>query len=185
MARVGRGSEDTSRQLLDTVAAVAADPKGYKARLSQLDAAQAKSLEAETNARVAQRDAQGALDQVRSERQALETQRRQVAEERAAALDEIRKARLKHDAIVETERATLKREAEVLAQRQTAVNDLQRDLTGKIEIHTRATESLVAEQRKAEALNIDLQKALDAANAREAAAAGAIARMRAALGSGK
>ena len=180
-ARIGRGSEDAGRQLLDTVAAVAADPAGYKDRLSQLDAAQAKSLERETAARKAERDAKDALEQARSQRQALESQSRQVVAEREAALDEVRKARMKHDAVCETERGELKRQAEVLAQRLGAVETLKAELTGKIEIHTKATADLEAERRRMAGLNEDLAKAVAAANKREAEASDTISRLRAAL----
>jgi len=179
VARVGRGSEDAGRQLLDTVASVAADPEGYKSRLADLDSAQAKALERETAARKAERDANDARIALQAERQAVEAAREQMNEQAERTRNDLIKARAKHDAIVETERNTLKRESEALAQRTAEVEKLKTDLSAQVALHDRAIAVLQAERGKSEALNADLAKAIDAANAREAAASRALARVKA------
>ena len=175
------GNEDSARQMLDTVASVAADPKGYKARLAQLDAATAKSLEAETKARAEQRKLQDLLDATRAERQALDNAVKNFAAEKDAALDEIRKARMKHDAIVETERNTIKREAEVLAQRTAEVDKLKTELNARVEAATKAGADYAAQKELYSLKGGELDERIKAATAREAAAAETIAKLRAAL----
>jgi chromosome segregation ATPase len=180
-ARVGKGSEDSARGLLDTVASVAADPTGYKKRLAELDAAQAKALERESAARVAERDAKDAIDKLRSERQALEAERKNITSALDAKHAEIHRDRAKLDADTASRaKGQDDREAAQNA-RALALDARERELTAKIDTHTKATENLVAEQRKFEAQNAALAKAVKAAEEREAVAAEAMAKMRALL----
>jgi len=148
VARVGRGSEDAGRQLLDTVASVAADPEGYKSRLADLDAAQAKALERETGARKAERDANDARMALQAERQAVEAACEQMNEQADRTRNDLIKARAKHDAVCAQERADLKRQADELAGKMAQTDALKADLTTKIEIHTKATAGHEAERRR-------------------------------------
>ena len=178
-ARVGKGSEDSARQWLDTTAAVAADPKGYKQRLAELDAATAAATVAEARAIAAQKAATEMQSVVEAGLQEIDRGKADLEAERKAFTDRSAKS-AKHfadqckaaEAILQHREADLKTKA-----------DQADDLNTRLQSREAELNRLIAEEKSLldgnRLLKEQLEKTLARALEREDAANRAIARVKA------
>lgn len=171
--------EAESRQLLDTVAAVAADPDGYKARLTSLDAAQAKALERETAARAAERDAKDALAALQQEQQSVESSRARLKAEVERAHDELKRSRAKLDADTLARTRALDERSTDLDVRAGSIRAKEDELDRALAACATERAQLAVAQEDAAKVKTELDKAVAAAVAREDAAKRAIDRVKA------
>ena len=173
------GNEDSARQMLDTVASVAADPAGYKKRLAELDEATKRADEAKAAALTAQKQCFDMQEELRAQVAEIDRGKADLEAERRAFSDRSAKsAKQLAEQCKAAEETLQRREAEIKA-KSDQTDDLNTRLQSReAELNT-AIATAKAEAERNRVLNGQLEKALAVAADREDAAKKAIARVKA------